>query len=150
MYYAAAPAQAPAPQAITLTNPSLLNRLIGTFGEHLAQKKNPRVQMAQAPAMAPAPAPAPAQYYAAASPTAAQAYGYMVAPPASGPPACQYHGLCSPNCPYSGQAPQAPPPGTILLAHTPVRTHSRDAPPSGEIQLTLYCPNAPDALRVMT
>ena len=39
---------------MTLTNPSLIGRVIGSIGEHFAQKKNPRIQTAQAPAMGPA------------------------------------------------------------------------------------------------
>ena len=68
---AAAPAMAMAPQpqpvgnapqqgqspmlAAVLTNPSLVNRLIGALGEHLAQRRNPRIQMGQAPQMMQAP-----------------------------------------------------------------------------------------------
>jgi hypothetical protein len=63
--------------AMTLINPSLINRILGAIGEHLAQKKNPRIQMAQAPAMGPAPAPA-AQAPIAYAPVgqAPAAYGY--------------------------------------------------------------------------
>ncbi len=100
---AAAPAAAaPAAAAPTmmLVAPSLLNRLIGTIGEHFAQKKNPRILMAQAPGLAPAPAPAPAYAaapapaYAAPAPTA---LGYLEAP-APGPyPPC--YGNCPPHLP---------------------------------------------------
>jgi len=48
--------QSPALLAAVLTNPSLINRLLGAFGDHLAQRRNPRIQMGQAPQMMPAPA----------------------------------------------------------------------------------------------
>ena len=48
-------AQSPALLAAVLTNPSLVNRLLGALGEHLAQRKNPPLQMGQAPQMMQAP-----------------------------------------------------------------------------------------------
>src|SRR5271157_3150383 len=47
--------QSPALLAAVLTNPSLFNRLVGAFGEHLAQRRNPRIQMGQAPQIMQAP-----------------------------------------------------------------------------------------------
>jgi hypothetical protein len=78
-----------------LTNPSLWERILGTIGEHLAQKKNPRIQMGQAPVMqapmtgqappagqAPvAYAPAAGQAYVAAAPAVPYAYGIPTYPP---------------------------------------------------------------------
>jgi hypothetical protein len=121
--------------AMTLTNPSLINRLVGALGEHLAQKKNPRVQMAQAPAMAPAPTGgAPVAY----APIAQTPIGYApvtVYPPTGQPGAymtpestffapcntyrapCRYHGgpcpgpgpQYAPPSPYPAGSPQAGP-----------------------------------------
>ena len=84
---AMAPAVGQGPLAATaltmiLTNPSFLDKIVGTIGEHFAQKKNPRIQMGQAPTMAQAPvAQAPVGY--APQGYAPQAYapvGYAAAP----------------------------------------------------------------------
>ena len=68
IFLAAAPtAAAPALAAMILTNPCLWERIIGASGEHLAQKKKPRAQMAPAIAQAPvAAAPTAAAPVAAA------------------------------------------------------------------------------------
>ncbi len=50
-----APAQSPILAAALLTNPRLWERLLGALGEHLAQKKNPRIQMSNSPTIAQAP-----------------------------------------------------------------------------------------------
>lgn len=87
-------AQAPAPGVMVLKSPGLINSLIGTLGEHLAQKKNPRIQMASAPALSPAPVPAPsplgqAPVAFAQAPSQAPAYYAPSGPPmmyAAAPP----------------------------------------------------------------
>ena len=73
MAYAPQPAAyAPQPAVATalMTAPGLVDRMVGSFGEYLAQRKNPRMIMNQAaPAYAPmpgpsyAPAQAPGYYY---------------------------------------------------------------------------------------
>lgn len=113
MAYAPAPTgNSPLLAAAILTNPRLWERVIGALGEHLAQKKNPRVQMGSAPTLAQAPmayaptagapmayapvAPqpmyaAPAQqpmYMPAGPPMYGYGYGYGYGPP-PGPPAYQ-------------------------------------------------------------
>ncbi|WP_165221462.1 hypothetical protein [Aquisphaera insulae] len=86
-------AQSPALLAAVLTNPSLVNRMLGALGEHLAQRRNPRIQMGQAPQMMQAPvaaAPAPAPMASAPMAYAPAGYGpqpgmmYMAVP--NGPP----------------------------------------------------------------
>ena len=47
--------QSPVMAAALLTNPRLWERLVGALGEHLAQKKNPRIQMGNAPTVGQAP-----------------------------------------------------------------------------------------------
>jgi hypothetical protein len=122
--------QSPAMLAAVLTNPSLVNRLLGAFGDHLAQRRNPRIQMGQAPQMMPAPvgnaptgsalgaglalapagfAPTPGMtgYIAVPAPAAPPppAYGY-----AYGPPPGQGYGP-GPGYfpPTQGYPPQPPP-----------------------------------------
>jgi hypothetical protein len=94
---APAPAQSPLLAAALLTNPRLWDRLLGALGEHLAQRRNPRLQMSNAPTVAQAPvamapvAGAPGAYAPVAQPAMmpmpamapmyapAPAYGYAVA-----------------------------------------------------------------------
>ena len=131
--------QSPALLAAVLTNPSIFGRILGAIGEHLAQKKNPRIQMGQAPQMMQVPvaqapvgaAPQGALAYAAmgygAAPAAPQGFmGYMAGPgggPPSGygygygygPPPGQGYGPGPGYPPYSPQGPpegypQGPPP----------------------------------------
>jgi len=128
--------------AAVLTNPSLVNRLLGALGEQLAQRKNPRIQMGQAPQMmqapmAPAPmgyAPAGGQAYAPAGYGYAPAPGmmYMAVPPGGpppgygygygyGPPPSQEYGPGPgyPQYPPQGSYPQYPPQGPPPVVPTP-------------------------------
>jgi hypothetical protein len=76
--------QSPVLAAALLTNPRLWERLLGALGEHLAQKKNPRIQMGSAPTVANAPV---AMAPSALSPTgyAPVAQPAMMAMPAMAP-----------------------------------------------------------------
>lgn len=55
LYLSAPVPAAAAPTALVLMAPNLLDRALGTLGEHLARRKNPRVQLATTPAVAAAP-----------------------------------------------------------------------------------------------
>ena len=50
--------------AALLTNPRLTDRILGAIGEHLAQRKNPRIQMSSQPTIAQAPVASAATGYA--------------------------------------------------------------------------------------
>lgn len=94
--YAAAPVQ---PQAgvgtvalgLVLSNPALLDRILGAIGECLARRGQPRVQMSSSPALVPVQAGIPAMPAGHAMPApAAPQTGYYAPPPAAspqGPPA---------------------------------------------------------------
>ena len=140
-------AQSPALLAAVLTNPSLVNRLLGALGEHLAQRKNPRIQMGQAPQMMQAPmamapmgnAPAGAMAYAPAGygyGPAPGMMGYMAVPPGGptpgygygygyGPPPGQEYGpgpgypQYPPQGPREGYYPPYRPQGPPPVAPTP-------------------------------
>lgn len=86
-------AQSPAAAAVAtmiLTNPSLIEKVLGAIGRHFAEKGNPRISMAPAPALAAAPvayapapqayAPAPAAYAPAEAPSYAPAYAPTPSP----------------------------------------------------------------------
>jgi hypothetical protein len=125
MAYAPQPPQQPAyapvafaptgnsPALVTalLTNPRLWERLIGALGEHLAQKKNPRIQMGNAPV-----AQAPTQYGNAptvGAPTAGAPTAYApvaYAPSGYAPVAQPMYAMPAPPPMYMAvMPPQAPP-----------------------------------------
>jgi hypothetical protein len=77
------PMQAPS-TAMMLQAPGLLNSLLGTIGEHLARRRNPRVQMSPMPTLAQAPvANAPVAYAPVGQ---GQAYAAMTGYAPAGPP----------------------------------------------------------------
>jgi hypothetical protein len=115
--YAPAPPQvAQAPTAMVLQAPGLMNSMIGTFGEYLARRRFPRVQMSAMPMLAQAPvanapmALAPVTGYAPAGPP----YAVMTPESTSFAPCntyrapCRYHGGPCPG--PSGNAAPPPPP----------------------------------------
>lgn len=112
--YAPQPAQSPALLAAVLTNPNLIDRILGTIGEHFAQKKNPRISMAPAP-VGSAPFAASPTGYAAAPTYAALAQPGMMAMPtmaaapaaAPGPPYGMAYGPVA--APYPSQMAYPPP-----------------------------------------
>ncbi len=130
-----------------LTNPNLLNRVLGAIGEHFAQKKNPRVQMGQAPMMAQAPV---AQAPVAQGPTIGYAPVTAYAPAPVGQAAyvtpestcfapcntynapCKYHGG-----PCPGPGPQ----------YAPAPSGPAPSPQSGYGYSQNYPSQAPQALR---
>ena len=128
------PAQAPAvgqgpllatAATMILTNPSLIDSMLGTIGEHFANKKNPRIKMVQAPAIAQAPT-APAGYapagYAPAvcyGPTGGQAYLAVPAGGYGGPPGYGPPPYAEP--PGYGPSPQGYTPGPSYPAPAPPR-----------------------------
>jgi hypothetical protein len=124
---AMAPA-APAPQvgqspllaAAILTNPRLWERILGAIGEHLAQKKQPRIQMAPAPTVAQAPV-APAGYAPAPAPSGAAPLAY--APMAA---AVQPMMLALPTAPAPAYVPVAP---VYAPAAAPTYPPAYQAPP---------------------
>ncbi len=104
--------QSPMLSAAILTNPRLTERLLGAFGEHLAQLRNPRLQMGQAPTYAPMPtAFAPVASAPAAMPMAAYAPWGAYAPfgPGYGPGYGFGPGSFGPGGGYGPQGGGAPP-----------------------------------------
>jgi hypothetical protein len=116
--------QSPALLAAVLTNPSLINRVLGALGEHLAQRRNPLFQMGQAPQMmqapvasapvANAPAPAAMAYAPIGYGGAPLMMGFLAVSAGGAPPAYGYaYGYGPPPgqvCPPPGYG-YGPPPG---------------------------------------
>ena len=131
--------------AAVLTNPSLFNRLVGAFGEHLAQRRNPRLQMGQAPQMMQAPvgnapvgnAPAGGMAYAPLGYGGAPPMmGYLAVPAGGGQPPAYGYGYGPP--PGQGYYPPpgygyGPPPGQGYPPY----------PPQGPPEYPSYPPQGP-------
>jgi hypothetical protein len=139
--------QSPALLAAVLTNPSLFNRLVGAFGEHLAQRRNPRIQMGQAPQMMQAPvgyaptgnAPGGGMAYAPLGYGGAPPMmGYLAVPAGGGQPPAYGYGYGYGPPPGQGYYPPpgygyGPPPGQGYPPY----------PPQGPPEYPSYPPQGP-------